>query len=389
MIHEHISLYIVLALIAAKLVEVPFRKVGLSPIPGYVIVGLILGSSLLGIIKYPEYLSSIAYLSLVLLMLYTGLTTEFRDVMDFFKEVVLIGFMGVFATFVIVYVALRLLGFSLLISIFVATALSNTATEAVAGVLARTRDSRFKSIIIGASFFDDILAVYLITLLTSLSIGEYSLTGIVVFTLKALAFIVVVFYISNLLARKYTRFYEYVSRDYFWFSSLTIVIAFALAFVARIVGLSELLGAYLAGILISRGREYHDPMLRTRVVLTNFTSAFIVFLDVIFLPLFFVYVGLSYTIVTIDITLYAILLLLALLGKFIGVYPYAIKVFGDKTKAIRAGLIMGARGSLDIALIRIGLDTGVIDTALYSTVLSVALTTAILVPIIYAKAYKI
>jgi len=380
--------YVVVMLASAKLLEIPFRWLNLNPIPAYVLAGFIIGPYVLGIIEFYLELTSIAYLGLILLMLYTGLTTEFREIKSNFKEVVAMGSLGIIVTFIAVYTYLWLLGFPSIISLFIAVALSNTATETVAGVLARSGESKLRSLVIGASFFDDIIAVYLITLLTGFGLRELSIEDLLAFTAKTVAFIAIAFYISSLFSSKYTRIYQYMSKNYFWFASSVVLIALVLALIARMVGLSELLGAYLAGVIISRSREFHDPMLRTRIALTNFISDFAVILDVIFIPIFFVYVGLSYSIREVDVILYASLLTLAMIGKFIGVYPYAYAVFRDRSSAIAAGILMGSRGSLDIALLRLGLEAELIDQTVFSTVLTVALTTTILTPLIYTIVYK-
>ncbi len=379
---------IALMLVFAKFLEIPFRRYRLNPIPAYIISGFILGPYLLGILKPTCELIGLAYLGLILLMLYTGLTTEFHELKTNFKLILIISVLGVIATFTLIYLFLISLGYSIMVSIFVAVTLSNTATETVAAIVSRKTDSFIKSVVIGASFVDDVIAVFLITFLTSTSFESFSFTGFLLFSIKTLLFLVIVFYLSYLLSSKFTSIYRYMSKDYFWFASIVIMTALVLAVISRLAGLSELIGAYLAGILISRGREYHDPMLKTRVALSNFIGDFTIILDAIFLPLFFAYIGLSYSIGEIDLFLYISLLLLAIAGKVLGATPYSYIKTRNKYKALSIGFAMSSRGSLEIVLLKLGLETGVISHVVFSTVLTVAITTTLISPILYTIVYR-
>ncbi len=380
---------IVLLLMIAKLLELPLRKQHLHPIAGHVIAGLVLGPYVLGWIKPTSELLGIAYLGLLLLMFYTGITTDFRELRRRNVEVIVMGGMGVLATFILIYIVLSLMGITGLPAVFVAAALSNTATETVAGIVARKGDAKTKSLLVGASFVDDVMAVFIIGILAGLgTTGTIQLWDILLLSCKTLLFLFLVFYISNLLVTRFTSFYRFISQDYFWFATTSILLALGLAVLAKFSGLSELIGSYLAGVLISRGREYHDPMLRTRIAISEFIGDFTVVLDVIFIPLFFTYIGLSYAPMMVDPIYFLVLLSLAILGKFIGTTPIAYYALRDKRKSIAIGLAMSGRGALETALLKLGLDYGIINSLLFNTAITVSITTTIVAPLLYSLAYK-
>jgi len=380
---------IVLLLMIAKLLELPLRKQHLHPIAGHVIAGLVLGPYVLGWIKPTSELLGIAYLGLLLLMFYTGITTDFRELRRRNVEVIVMGGMGVLATFTLIYIVLSLMGITGLPAVFVAAALSNTATETVAGIVARKGDTKTKSLLVGASFVDDVMAVFIIGILAGLgTTGTIQLWDILLLSCKTLLFLFLVFYISHLLVTRFTSFYRFISQDYFWFATASVLLALGLAVLAKFSGLSELIGSYLAGILISRGREYHDPMLRTRIAISEFIGDFTVVLDVIFIPLFFTYIGLSYAPMMVDPIYFFVLLSLAILGKFIGTTPIAYYALRDKRKSIAIGLAMSGRGALETALLKLGLDYGIINSLLFNTAITVSITTTIVAPLLYSLAYK-
>jgi Kef-type K+ transport system membrane component KefB len=384
---DYLILEIVLLLILAKLLEIPFRKHYIHPMAGHVIAGIILGPYLLGLVKPSNELLGIAYFGLLLLMFYTGLTTDYRELRRRSKSILVMGSLGVLATFTLIYVFMYMIGYKGLQAVFIAMALSNTATETVAGIVARKGDSLTRSLLIGASFIDDIIAIFIIAILSSISINTASTMDVLFLSIKAIVFLAVIFYLSELFVKKYTGMYKAISQDYFWFASVSILLSLALAIIAKIFGLNELIGAYLAGMIISRGREFHDPMLRTRIAISEFISDFAVVLDAIFIPLFFTYIGISYSPGSVDYSLYLSLLALAVLGKFIGTSPIAYKALGNRRKGVAVGLAMSGRGALETALLKLGLDYGVLSPTLFNTAITVALTTTILAPIMYSLAY--
>ncbi len=384
---ETFILGLVSLLVLAKILEIPFRKYKLHPVVAHVIAGIILGPYVLGIVYPSPELMGIASFGLLLLMFYTGLTTDFRELRRHGSAVVLMGAMGVTTTFLLVLVTSISLGVSLLAAIFLAAVLSNTATETVAAIVAHRSDVKSKSLLVGASFVDDIMAVFIIGIIAGLNHGVIDLESLVILSIKTTVFLAVTFYISGLLSRRFMGFYKTISHDYLWFATSCIMLALGLAFLARMAGLSELIGAYLAGILIGRGREFHDPFLRTRIAISEFISDFTIVLDVIFIPLFFTYIGVAYVPRAVDPLLYAALLAMAIFGKFIGAMPIAYKILRDKRKSIAVGLAMSGRGALETALLNLGLSIGVINQTYYSTAITVAITTTILAPILYMIAY--
>ncbi len=380
---------LVLLLVLAKLLEFPFRKANLHPIPGHVLAGIILGPYFLSLVYPTQELRGVAYLGLLLLMFYTGLTTDFRELRRHGFAIIVMGGLGVLVTFTLIYGVMYLLGYHVLESLFIAAALSNTATETVAAIVSKKGDPRTRSLLVGASFTDDVMAVYVIGLLSGLTGGGIDLYRLLLIGLETGVFLFLAFAISSLLVSRYTRIYRSMSTDYFWFASISIILALTLSLIARLVGLSELIGAYLAGIIISRGREFHDPFLRTRIAITEFIGDFAVVLDVLFIPLFFTYIGVAYKPGAIDSLLYLVLLSLAILGKFLGTAPIAYRETGDKWRSIAVGLAMSGRGSLETALLKIGLDAGIITETLFTTALTVALTTTIIAPLLYIATYRV
>ncbi len=376
---------LVLLLILAKLFGLPLKRKGIHPIVGHVVAGIILGPYILGVVEPSMELSTIAGVALLLLLFYTGLTTDFRELQRRSVHVVFMGVSGVAVTFTLVYMVLYCMGITGLKAVFIALALSNTATETVAATIAYAGGREIKALIIGASFVDDIVAAFLISIVSSMSIGS---SNILYLSIATTIYMAIVFGLSQLLSTRFTWFYRALSRDYTLFAGISVIIAFTLSIIARAIGLSELIGAYMAGLLIGRGREFHDPFIRTRIVLTEFIDDLSVVLEALFIPMFFTFIGLLITPSTISITLYTLALVAAIAGKVVGCTPIAIASLGDRGKGVAAGIAMIGRGALETALLKLGLDTGILGVGDYSTIILVALTTTVIAPLLYSIVYR-
>ena len=137
---QHFIAYIVLLLTLAKLLEKPVEKAKLSPIVAHIVAGLILGSHILGWVKPLPELEAISYFGLLLLMFYTGMTTNFSELKRLSLWIIAIGLCGVVVTFAMIFYVMLALGYSLSKSLIIAILLSNTATETVAAVIVRSRN---------------------------------------------------------------------------------------------------------------------------------------------------------------------------------------------------------------------------------------------------------
>ena len=376
---------LVLLLILAKILGLPLRSKGIHPIVGHVLAGVILGPYVLGIVYPSENLATIAGVALLLLLLYTGLTTDFRELRRRGLYIILIGSFGVIATFSIAYTILYILGITGLQALFLAIVISNTATETVAATIAYVGGREIRALIVGASFVDDIVAAFMISIIASQAIGIGDMTMISILTI---VFMVAILVLSQILVTKYPIIYKLMSKDYRIFAALSIIFAFGTALLARLIGLSELIGAYLAGLLIGRGREFHDPLLKTRVILSEFIDDLSVFLEVLFIPMFFTYVGLLLVPTSINIGLLIGILFAAIAGKIIGCTPLAYLTLKDRDKSLLVGFAMIGRGALETALLKLGYDFGIITIEQYSTVIVVALSTTIIAPLLYTIAYR-
>jgi Kef-type K+ transport system membrane component KefB len=222
---ETLLLSLVLLLTLAKILEAPLRKYRLHPIPAHVLAGIILGPYVLGYVYPSLQLEGVAYVGLLLLLFYTGLNTDFRELRRHSGSIIVMGGLGVTVTFLLTYASMIIMGWEVAPSIFISAVLSNTATETVAAMVTGKGDPTTRSLLVGASFTDDILAVFIIGLLPGLTGGHINVSVLLWVSVKTGVFLTLVFAVGELLVKKYKGIYRAMSSDYFWFSSISVILA--------------------------------------------------------------------------------------------------------------------------------------------------------------------
>ncbi|ASJ16708.1 sodium:proton antiporter [Thermococcus chitonophagus] len=383
-------LHLSILLVVAKLLEWVFEKKDIHPIIAHILTGILLGPFVLGIVEPTEDLRVLAEFGLIMMMLYMGLTSNFSAIAQNKLKATIVASLGVAFSFILGFSTVYLFGKGITAALFVGITLGNTAIEVTSGVLVRERVKReISSVLMGAAFADDIIAVYLIGLLTGLTRGEFSLVPFTVLTVKIVIFILSVLLLSELVFKRSKRFYQLI-KDLHVFFTFTIVLTFALAVIAENIGLNQIIGAYLAGLTISRLRERKDPLIISRIKLNELINDLEIVLTEFFIPLFFIFVGLMFNpnISEISIPMIILLYISAVLGKLIGC-GLGMKVFGASWRdSILVGIGMGGRGSLELAILKFGLESGLIDEGLFAMIVIVSMLTALTTPIFFRHAVR-
>ncbi|NJE25323.1 cation:proton antiporter [Thermococcus sp. MV5] len=369
-------------LVLAKTLEWLFEKKEIHPIIAHILTGMVLGPFFLNVVIPSEPLKVLSEFGLLMMMLYMGLTSNFSSISSNKSKAIFVAGLGVVFSFIFGFLTVYLFGKGLAAAIFVGVTLGNTAIEVTSGVILKSRVRKeISSILMGAAFADDIMAVYLIGIITAMTKGELALFPLGILTIKIAIFIIVVLLISEYVFKRSVRFYS-ILRNLNIFFTFTIILTFLLAIVAERVGLHQIIGAYLAGLTISRLRERKDPLVLSKIKLNELIGDLQVVLTEFFIPLFFIYVGLMFNppLNEFNIALVFILYLAAVAGKFLGC-GLGMKFFKfDWKSAALVGIGMGGRGSLELAILKFGIEEGLIDQGIFAAVVIVSMLTAVTTP---------
>ena len=377
-------LTLLVLLLLAKLVGELLHHYGISPLAGEVAVGVALGPAVLGWIKPDAYIEAIAWLGLVVLMLVAGMNSRFDLLHKVKFKATAIALCGMAAAFALGFALVYGWGYGPLPSLFVAAALSNTATEVAARVTEGTRHSQLA---VSAALVDDILAIYILGILSTAALkGVVDLSVSAWATIGVVAFFLAVGYLSRALMVKadlMRRLWRFERRGVPL--TFALCLALALAVTARQVGLHEIIGAYMAGLFIGRMRERPDALLLSKIRLNAILDDVTTSLQAVLTPMFFVYIGLRLPAGWGGASpmLLAALIVIAFASKFVGCGLGAAAFGYAKRESATVGVAMCPRGSLELAVLQFGLVSGVIAGDLFTAMVVTTLTTTVLTPVLF------
>ena len=354
-------------------------RINQSAVIGLILVGLLVGPSVLGWITYTDFVRSLAHLGAVILLFVIGFEFNMKDIVK--PRNFAIALAGVIVPWIGGWWLAVLFGFDSASAIFVGTACTATSIAITANVLKELGklQSEAAKTIIGAAVIDDVLALLVLAISTDVVGGSFSYLGIAIVTVKAVAFIVIAAAFGILVVSKYlakldrTPFVRKYPEFIFIFAMM---LAFLYAMIAESVGLSAIVGAFIAGVSFKDVKLHQSHSLKEGAE----------YLQIIFASIFFVSLGIIADLhaVTADILLFLLALtVVAILTKVIGCGIPA-KLGGLCTKdSLIVGFGMAPRGEVAMIVALIGLEAGIIGQGVYVTLVLMSLLTTIITPIVY------
>ena len=353
-------------------------RINQSAVVGVILAGIIVGPSLLGLVTYTDFVSSLGHLGAVVLLFTIGLHFNIKEITNI--KYLSIALFGIIVPWIAGFYLAGAFGFSFGAAIFVGTALTATSIAITANVLKEMGKLQTETAktIIGAAIIDDVLSLLVLSISGGIVSGEVSLPLILVTIVKAIGFLVIGVFLGSVVVSRImvrldqTRFCEKYPEAIFIFA---IMVAFLYSLVAELVGLSAIIGSFLAGVALTRVRLKNEETFREGAE----------HLQIIFASIFFISLGilLDFHIITLDLLWFVLVLtIVALLTKFIGCAVPA-KLQGMN---IRDSLIIGVgmvpRGEVAMIVALIGLNQQLITQNTYAALVLMSLLTTIIPPII-------
>ncbi len=375
----------------AKVFGEAVHHFGFSSLIGEVAAGIIFGPALLNLVQTGPtagglQIEGVAQLGLIVMMLTSGMNSRF-DILSKIKfKALAISLPAAGLSFFLAFLVPYALGYSIITSLFIGVALSNTATDIVARV---SRGHRLEPVVVGAGLIDDVIAVYTIGILSIVSRGQnLDMSGFIWTTIGIILFFVIIAWASKELIVKRDLMRVLWRREERGAPiAFALSLALALGAIAHQIGLHMIIGAYMAGLFISRLRERPMVTLQSRIRLNNLLSDASVSLESVLTPIFFAFVGLQLSPDwwNINVILFLGLFLAAFGGKFFG-GSFGAAVAGFKKEKWTIGTAMISRGALEMALLHFGLAAGVLTAPVFSVMVLLVILTAILTPILFKLA---
>ncbi len=352
-------------------------KINQSAVIGEILVGLLIGPSLLGLITYTDFVKSVAQLGAIILLFVVGLEFKLKDIINL--KYAVIASIGVIVPWIGGFYLTRLFGYSFGSAVFVGTALTATSIAITANVLkemGKLQTDAAKAII-GAAVIDDVLSLLALSISEQIVTGSFSLATTSVIIIKAIAFLAIGAYIGN---KFLSKLIERIDRTHIankfpeFVFIFAMMIAFFYAMAAELIQLSAIVGAFIAGValegaIVKHGKDYREGA---------------EYLHIIFASIFFVSLGIlaDFHALTSSVIWFLIALsIVAVLTKFIGCYlPAKLQGMSHKDASI-VGFGMSPRGEVAMIIALIGLNSGLIKQDIYVALVLMSLLTTIITPI--------
>ncbi|MBN1432118.1 MAG: cation:proton antiporter [Methanomicrobiaceae archaeon] len=349
-----------------------------SAVVGEIILGLIVGPSVLGLITYTDLVSALAQMGAIIILFVIGFDFHFREILK--GQYLIIGICGVFLPWFAGFLTADLLGYSPEGSFFIGAALTATSIAITANVLKEMGKLHTKvaNAIIGTAVIDDILALIVLSITLDLVTGATSFIDIALSVARPVIYIVVAalvgLYIVDRLIEKVDSSEIAVTFPEFVFL-FGLCIAFIYALAADFFELSPMIGSFIAGVSINKVSLKHSLSIKKGSE----------FLYIPFAAIFFISLGILVDIheVTAEIIPFIIILtIVAALTKFIGCSLPARFTGMDLHDSLAIGAGMIPRGEMAMVIALIGLSMGLIGQDVFISIIMASLICTIITPLL-------
>lgn len=308
---DQIMIFFLLAVSLSVVLNVVFKKLGISSIIGYIVTGAVL-SSIFHFHKN-ENLTHIAEFGIVFLMFTIGLEFSLRHLMSMKKEVFINGLLQMLVTgSVFACISKYVFGFETHTSIIIGSALALSSTAIVLKVM--NEDGKIHSFygrkVLGILLFQDIAVIPILIMINIFALSTLPLKEILKTTfIDAIIVLFLLFFIGKFLLNK-ILYYVVKTDSHETFIATILFIVVGASYLAHVFGFSFSLGAFLAGMLIAETKYKHQ-----------IEADLIPFRDLL-MGLFFLTVGLQ-----IDFHVFFDNIFLILIGCFLIMIIKAVLIF--------------------------------------------------------------
>lgn len=414
-----VLLSLMVVYLASKLGGELSKLMGLPPVLGELISGVLVGVSALHLLVFPEagveasssvlmgtlqtlmgtpaetlnqvfqtqgeIISVLAELGVIILLFEIGLESDLKELQKVGYQAAIVAVVGVVAPFALgTFGLMAFFNVDALPAIFAGAALTATSigiTSKVLSELGQLR-SREGQIIVGAAVMDDVLGIIVLAVVASLAkTGDVSIINVVTLIASASGFLLG----AILIGRGFNSVFGTIADRLQTRGNLVIpalTFALALAFVAQVVHLEAILGAFAAGLVLDE-TDQRKELDRQIIPIAD-----------VLVPIFFVTVGARVDLSVLNplypenrpgLVIAAFLIVVAIIGKTITGWA----VFGkEPVNRLAVGVGMIPRGEVGLVFAGIGAASGTLDRPLQAAIIAMVILTTLVAPLLLRWAFR-
>jgi len=380
---------IITIIIAARILGWLSLKIGQPAVIGEIIAGILLGPSFAGAFLpvfsaalFPaQSLGNLQFLSqigLILFMFIVGMELDFNSLKNRAKDAVIISQMSIVIPFTLglalayfIYSSFAPQGIPFLpFALFIGIAMSITAFPVLARIVHERgiQKTPLGTMVITCAAVDDITAWSLLAAVVAVAKAGSVLSS--VFTiLLAVLYVFVMFKVIRPFLNRVGELHptrENLSKPVIAIFLCTLIIS---SYMTEVIGLHALFGAFMAGTIMPQNVRFKN------LLIEKIEDVAVILL----LPLFFVFTGLRTQIGLLNdvdlLGLTVLIILIAVTGKFVG-STFAARLVGQNWQnSLSIGALMNTRGLMELVVLNIGYDLGILSPEIFSMMVIMALVT--------------
>ena len=406
-----VLLSLVVIYLASKIGGELSNRVGLPPVLGELVGGVIVGVSALDLLVFPEgggnasnsvimnfiqataglnqqeavatfaaqseVISVLAELGVVILLFEIGLESNLKELMAVGIQATVVAVVGVAVPFAAGTVGLMtFFGISAVPAIFAGAALTATSIGITSKVLSElgSLSSKEGQIILGAAVIDDVLGIIVLAVVASLAKnGEIDVTNVIYLIISATGFLLGAVLLGNVFNKSFVAVVERLkTRGGLVIPAL--IFAFIMAYLAAAIHLEAILGAFAAGLVLDetdKRRELEKQVVPIADMLV---------------PIFFVTVGAKTDLGVLNpaipsnregLAIASFLIAIAIIGKVVT----GLAVFGQPgINRLAIGVGMIPRGEVGLVFAGVGSASGALSKPLEAAIIMMVILTTFLAP---------
>ncbi|RYY22469.1 MAG: cation/H(+) antiporter [Chitinophagaceae bacterium] len=382
-------LQILTIIIVARIFGFFCKKIGQPTVIGEIIAGIVLGPSFLGM-YFPEYsgflfpkqslpnLQFLSQIGLILFMFVIGMELDLNVLKSKAKDAIVVSHASIIfpftlgtglAYFIYQHFAPANVGF-LAFSLFMGIAMSITAFPVLARIVQERGLSKTKlgTIVITCAAADDITAWCILAVVIAI-VKAGSILSALYTILIALAYVFIMLRVVQPFLKKIGDKYqnkESFSKPVVAIFFITLLLS---SYATEVIGIHALFGAFMAGVIMPANASFRN------IFIEKVEDVALVLL----LPLFFVFTGLRTHIGLLNEPylwqICAAIIAVAVIGKFLGSALAARFVGQSWADSLAIGALMNCRGLMELIVLNIGYDLGVLSPEIFAMMVIMALVT--------------
>ncbi len=380
---------IITIVLVARIFGWIFRKIGQPTVIGEIIAGIVLGPSLFGL-YFPDLKQSLfpleslgnlyvlSQVGLILFMYVIGMELDLKVLKNKANEAVVISHASIVIPFALgiglsyfIYHQFAPVGVEFLsFSLFMGIAMSITAFPVLARIVQERgiHKTRLGTIVITCAAADDITAWCLLAAVIAIVkagsfVSSFYIIGLAIVYVLMMLFVVKPFLkrVGDLYAKK-----DNIKKSVVAIFLLTLIVS---SYLTEVIGIHALFGAFMAGAIMPDLSKFRN------IIIEKVEDVSVILL----LPLFFVFTGLRTEIGLINepylwkVT--GCIILVAVVGKFFGSALAARFVGQNWRDSLTIGALMNTRGLMELVVLNIGYELGVLSPKIFTMMVIMALVT--------------